>query len=282
MRKIKGFTLVELLVVIAIIAMLLSILVPALNKAREQARRIICANNEKTMATADLAFSQDSDGYHVPILNGLDPNDTLWFKDPLFVKIMGMKGRVNTEEDQGYTAVDTLPKEYKCPTDKRTVANGGLLADPFTGRVQGTSYAMNAECLYGIGRSWYRYVPGPGLAHHIKVSNVVRPAEKIFFIDGAWFAACMDGSDYLSGTPGHPGSPNWDMVGDVMGHGEWDKAAYRHSQGANIAFYDGHTKWMSKKEIWPHRTKQSEQATALLALWVPIPGKRQLDPPPNR
>ncbi len=55
-----GFTLIELLVVVAIIAMLLAILMPSLAKAREQARRALCASNQKQMAAGIHVYAQNS------------------------------------------------------------------------------------------------------------------------------------------------------------------------------------------------------------------------------
>jgi prepilin-type N-terminal cleavage/methylation domain-containing protein/prepilin-type processing-associated H-X9-DG protein len=57
-----GFTLVELLVVIAIIALLMAVLLPALNRARTQAKRIACLNGLKQLVTAWMAYADSSDG----------------------------------------------------------------------------------------------------------------------------------------------------------------------------------------------------------------------------
>ena len=77
--SVRAFSLVELLVVIGIIALLIAVLLPALHKAREQARQIACASNQRQVAMAVLMYANENKGGMLPLLESpYPPNAPPW------------------------------------------------------------------------------------------------------------------------------------------------------------------------------------------------------------
>ena len=72
----KGFTLIELLVVISIIALLLSIMMPSLSRAKELARRTVCASNLKSIGTGIFVYANKNNGQLPP--SAYKPGDNFW------------------------------------------------------------------------------------------------------------------------------------------------------------------------------------------------------------
>lgn len=209
----RGFTLIELLVVVAIIAILASLLLPALSRAKASAQFAQCKNNVKLMSMTLLLYVDDYDNYPL--------EGTHW---RLFAIVSGVSSR-------------NIP----CPSERAPeYAN----LSPYGYNLFGMSYFPVAGFLQGqlglggisprVGPNWARpeLIPQRGTA-------VTSPSDMIALGDGV-----AESRGKLYRTVQNELGFNFGIVGTVHGADAEKAIRGRHKSRANIAFCDGHVEGM--------------------------------------
>ncbi len=245
-RQRHGFTLIELLVVIAIIALLLSVLLPALSKVKKAARSITCRAHIRQYVMANHAYSTNNDNNCVPIW---------WLVNEEFWQTMGVDSDGIAQMLAAFSAGQfgqmILSDKLVCPSaNKRNIENNEAYA---------VTYAHNNG-----GELWDSTRP-------VKMHMMKSPSAKILFVDSSDFA-CNGWMPFTDPEVGINYKLHWDVVGDWFGstglsyphHGV---ISYRHGEAASLGMVDGHVETRAKEKCWLMKPNGFPDTSLMAIMW---------------
>ena len=245
-----AFTLVELLVVITIIVVLLALLVPALDKAIEHALRVKCGANQRQFAMANQLYAQESRQQFVPIkqpTQGVSPASyyQAWYQNLHFAHLLGVHGSRLLPYQNPQTGQEielTLIPSQLAELPPTPFWPAGLMCPSAPSHRLRGAILWNAQGFNWSEGDWNQAIV-------IRRNRVERPADK---------AQMTDSNDWH--VIGHRPNPaesraDYRLYWDTRGDADWATGynaivAYRHTEGAMIAHFDGHVEYYAKERAW--------------------------------